>query len=97
MLQIDLEQAVNNGRDPWLEEQQIKQSPSGSLSFNDLVLEWIEKHSQVHKRSWQQDVDLHRLHVETRAISAKPAADVVRQDIVAALDDIAAKAGGYAG
>ena len=93
-LQTDLEQAVNSGRDPWLEEQQARQSPSGSVLFNDLVLEWIEKHSQVHKRSWQQDVDLHRLHIETRALSTKPAAEVMRQDIIAALDDIAAKAGG---
>ena len=94
VLQTEIEQAVNAGRDPWLEQQQARHSPSGSYSFNDLVLEWIEKHSQVHKRSWQLDVDLHRLHIETRAISAKPAAEVGRQDIIAALDDMAEKSGG---
>ena len=94
VLQLEIEQAVNVGRDPWLEQQQVRQSPSGGYSFNDLVLEWIEKHSQVHKRSWQLDVNLHRLHIETRAIRAKPAADVVRQDIIAALDEIAEMSGG---
>ena len=90
----DIEQAVNADRDPWLEEQQARLSPVSHGSFSDLVLEWIEKHSQVHKRSWRQDVDLHRLHIATRALGGKPAANVGRQDIIAALEEIAANAGG---
>ena len=88
----DIEQAVNADRDPWFEAQQARLVSHGS--FNDLVLEWIEKHSQVYKRSWRQDVDLHRLHIATRALGGKPAANVGRQDIIAALKEIAAKSGG---
>ena len=93
-LLTDIEQAVNADRDPWLEEQQARLSPVSHDTFSDLVLEWIEKHSQVHKRSWRQDVDLHRLHIATRALGSKPAAAVGRQDIIAALDEIAANSGG---
>ncbi len=90
----ELEQAVNSERDPWQERQQSRHAPGTARTFNDLAIEWIEKHSQVHKRSWQQDVDLRKRHIEKRALGSQPADEVTRLDIIAALDDIAAKSGG---
>jgi len=93
-LLTDIEQAVGAGRDPFDEADKARRAPDQTMTFSDLVLQWIEEHSKEKKRSWKQDVSLHGLHIATRPLGSLPAKAVGRQDLISALNDIRDGAGG---
>jgi integrase len=90
----DIEQKVNAGDDPWGEDRAARQAVAVEDTFNSLVLDWIHKHSKVHKRSWALDEYLHQHHIATRPLGGKTVVEIERRDIIEALDDIASQSGG---
>ena len=84
-MQVD---AKRDGRDAFAEAR----VGVSSDTFDALVRLWIERHGKQHKRSWARDLDLHERLIGPR-LGAKATKAISRQDVLSALDDVAAKIG----
>ena len=78
---------LESGKDPALEKQRELAEARGSLTVDDLVVEYIEKWAKPHKRSWQADERC--LNKDIQPIWGKyKAKNVTRRDVILLLDKI---------
>ena len=86
-----LAEIVLKGEDP-RPAQIIADSGAQASTVDALVRLWIERHGKQHKRSWERDLDLHERLIGPR-LGAKATKAITRQEVLSALDDVAAKVG----
>jgi integrase len=82
---------VAKGEDPFHDERVRASSPTAgdtANSFGTLFRDWIEQHAKKHKKTWEQDVDLHRRYLASR-LDHRPVSEITRLEIGNVLDEIA--------
>lgn len=78
---------IKHGKDPSAIEQEKKEQRRKAPTVSDLVMEYIERHARVFKRSWQEDERL--LHREVVSLWGKrKAADITKRDVTLLLESI---------
>ena len=74
-LASDVNSQIAHGKNPNREKNKLR----GELTFKDLFTRYLEQHAKVHKKSWQGDMDQHRLYLSSwdkRKISGIHKSDV---------------------
>jgi integrase len=59
-----------------------------AATFGALFADWIEQHAKKRKKTWKQDVDLHRRYLSAE-LDHRPVAEITRLEIGNVLDTIA--------
>jgi integrase len=83
---LEVKHAVAQGVDPATQKQLARHTPV----FAEIAALYLDKHAQVHKKSWRDDARLLDKEV-LPAWGRRHAVTVARRDVIALVDDIAAR------
>lgn len=73
---MEINLSISEGNNP----AEVKRSAKAEMQFRDLFFEYIERHAKVNKKTWEEDIEKYRNHLE-KSIGNKKLSSIDRASI----------------